>query len=206
MKNLLTLIKDYEEYVKAGNSENLSLFAEWLKQKYSESKDYLSKEKTVNAVGPMIVASYLIGGVAAYADMWMRLAMKDEPISGQMDWSILKKVEEYGNPAKKEVIVEAIAERTSCVEAIKRLIRGGLLIEKIDDQDKRVKRISLTTEGTDLIKRLNVKMLNLGKLMMGTLHETEQKSLIPPLKKLVGFYENLNKTRDKADVKRIYGI
>lgn len=206
MENLLKLIKHYEEYIQEGNTDNLNLFGEWLKQKYSESKDYLSKEAAVNAVGSTVVASYMIGSMAAYTDIWMRLAMKDEPISGQMDWNILKKVEEYGNPSKKEVIVDSIAERTSCVEAIKRLTRLGLLQEEMDQEDKRLKRILLTPKGKELIKKLNLKMFNLAKLIMGTLDETEQKSLIPPLKKLMGFHENLNKSKNREDIKRIYGI
>lgn len=206
MENLVKLFNNYQEFIDSGYEDSLHLFGEWLKQRYSQSSDYLSKESTVNAVGPTIVATYMLGRMNAYFEQWMRLAMKDEPIAGQMDWSILKKVEEFGNPSKKEVILEASGERTSCVEAIKRLIRGGILSENLDESDGRIRRIALTEQGTALVRKLNTKMYNLGLLLLGTLNETEQKSIIPPLKKLIGFHENLSKTKDKEDVKKLYKI
>ena len=206
MENLFKLVKDYEEYLKEGNSESLGLFGEWLKQKYSKPSEYLAKEESVNAVGPGIVASYMLGGMSSYMEMWSRLAFSDIPIVGMMDFGIVKKVELFKNPTKKEIISEAIAERTSCVEAIKRLVRNGILTEEVDKEDKRMKRVSLTDQGHELIRILDIKMFNLGKLLMGTLTETEKKSLIPPLKKLMGFHENLNKTKEKKDIKRVYGI
>ena len=206
MDNLFTLVKNYEAYLAEGNSENLGLFGEWLKQRHSEPTVYESKEARVNAVGPAIICSYLLGSMSAYIEMWARLALNDEPIAGMMDWSILKKVEEYKNPSKKMIITEAIAERTSCVEAMKRLVRKGILYEETDPEDKRIKRVFLTEEGKALIERLNVKMANLGKLIIGTLSDTEAKAIIPPLKRLIGFHENLDKTKEKKDIKKIYGV
>ena len=206
MEQIFQLIKDYEKYLKEGNSENLGLFGEWLKQKHSKPTEYLSKEASVNAIGPGIIAAYLLGGMSAYMEMWSRLAFSDIPIAGMMDFGILKKVEKYKNPAKKVIISEAIAERTSCVEAIKRLVRIGILTEVVDKEDKRMKRVSLTEKGHELVKVIDIKMFNLGKLLMGTLTDTEKNSLIPPLKKLMGFHENLNKTKEKKDIKKIYKI
>ena len=206
MDNLFTLVKYYETYLAEGNPGDLGLFGEWLKQKHSEPSVYQSKEDRVNAVGPVVVASYMLGSMSAYVEMWARLTLNDEPIAGMMDWSILKKVEEYENPSKKMIIAEAIAERTSCVEAIKRLVRRGILRDETDPDDKRVRRVFLTREGRALIQRLNPKMANLGRLIIGTLSDTEAKTIIPPLKKLMGFHENLNKTKEKKDIKKIYGV
>lgn len=207
MKNVFQVVKDYEAYIAEGNADDLSLFAEWLKQKHSTTpKDYMSKEETVNAVGSGIIASYMLGGMSSYFEMWTKLSFKDIPISGIMDFGILKQVEKRGNPTKKEVISEAIAERTSCVEAMKRLVKRGILKESTDKRDKRMRRVELTEEGHKLIQVIDGKMMNMGRLLMGNLNETEMKSLIPPLKKLMSFHENLNRTREKEDIKKAYGI
>ena len=207
MSDTFTLMKDYEVYLKEGYTGDLGLFGEWLKQKYTNQPlDYISKEDSVNEVGSGIIASYMIGGTSSYFDLWIKLAFSDIPVSGIMDFGILKQVEMRKNPAKKDVISEAIAERTSCVEAMKRLVKNGILKEETDPEDKRVRRVSLTEEGIKLMAVIDHKMINLGKLLMGTLSETEMRSLIPPLKKLLGYYENLYRTKDKAEIKRLFGI
>lgn len=200
LKHLFKRFQDEQQ------TDDLILFGEWLKQYHESPDQYLTREKTVNAIGPRVIASYTIGSIGNYANMWMRLAMKDEPIEGQMDWSIIKKVEELGNPTKKEITAESIAERTSCVEAVKRLVRKGILKETPHESDKRSKRVQLTPLGKETIKQLNIKMRNLGNLLVGSITESEARSIVPVLKKLVQFHTQLSKTKERESIKREYMI
>ena len=206
MDQIIKLLQDYKEYNEKGIPEDLGLFGEWLKQKYADASTYKTDREAVDQYGIDVMASYFLCGLGSFVDHWLKLSFQELPLVSLGDFGIIKKVEHYGNPSKKMIADALIMERTTCIESIKRLTKKGLLTEKTDKEDQRMKRVSLTPYGQEVSAQLNIKMSALGSLLVGNLNEVEKKSLVPILKKLVEFHDYLYRKKDKEEVKALYNL
>lgn len=206
MKDIISLLRDYQEFKDKNNSEDFHVFGEWLRQKHAPTQDYTTNDEEVNEAGLDVMATYLLGNLTGYTEAWIKLAYQDLPLLSIGDFSILKTVEHYQNPSKKEVADEVVMERSTCIESIKRLIKEGLLAEAIDPNDRRIRRVHLTKGGKQLMPLLNQRMTNLGSLLVGNLSEVEKKSLLPTLNKLLRFHENLYRNMKKEAIKKNYKL
>lgn len=206
VNSAIELLNEYKEFNTANPKADMVLFAEWLKQKHSNPTDYLTENLNVNDSGTNVMVSYLFTELTAYVEMWVKTSYKDVPISSVGDYAILKSVEHHQKPSKKVVVDSVVMEPTTCIESIKRLVKNGLLAEEIDLADKRMRRVSMTPKGKSILAVIDVKMLNLSNLLMGDLEEPEKLSLIPILKKLSGYHQNIYRSFEKPEIKRIYKI
>ncbi len=206
MKEAIALLQEYQIFQETTGSEEMGRFGDWLKQKHGPSPDYHTHEPEVNEAGLHVMVSYLLGGLAGYTEAWVKLAFQKLPIVSIVDFAILKTVEYRINPSKKEISENVIAERTTCIESIKRLINEGLLAEENDKIDKRLKRVKLTKAGIRLIAELNNKMRALSSLLIGDLTDEETKSLLPILSKLTRFHEHLYRNKSRDEVKHQFSI
>ncbi len=206
MKDIIRLLQDYQEFKDKNNSEDFHVFGEWLRQKHAPTRDYTTNDEEVNEAGLDVMITYLLGNLTGYTEAWIKLAYQELPLLSIGDFSILKTVEHYQNPSKKEVAYEVVMERSTCIESIKRLIKEGLLAEAIDPNDRRIRRVHLTKGGKELMPLLNQRMTNLGSLLVGNLSEVEKKSLLPTLNKLLRFHENLYRNMKKEAIKKNYKL
>lgn len=206
MDTIIQLLQDYQEYSQQTGSKNLMFFGEWLRQKHAAEEHYLTDEPTVNEAGVNVMASYLLGGLSSYVDVWVKLTYEDLPLLSLGDFGIIKTVERLQRPSKKEIAEANVMERSTCMEAIKRMVKLGLLEESNDEQDRRRKRVSLSLQGRELVQTLDERMTRLGNLLMGNLSEVEKKSLIPVLKKLNDFHQQLYQQKHELDIKKMYDL
>lgn len=206
MDHLIRLLGDFRDFHQETGSENFVIFGEWLKQRYAQADQYYTDEPSVNEAGLDVMASYLIGGLTSYVETWVKLTYDGLPLISLGDFGIMKSVEQLGRPSKKEIVERVIMEHSTCIEAIRRLIRSGLLEEETDEKDKRLKRVMLTTSGKMLLAEVDQKMMGLGTLLMGNLTEMEKRSLIPVLKKLNDFHRDLYRNKNGVDIRRLYGL
>ncbi len=206
MDHIIWLLSDFKEFSESARSDSFSLFGEWLKQKYGPENEYITDEEAVNRAGLDVMASYLIGGLASYAEVWVKVTYEGLPLLSLGDFAILKTIQQLGNPSKTQVAEEVTMERTTCIESIKRLARNGILQEETDPSDRRLKRVRLTPDGQALLRVVDAKMVSLGKLLVGNLSHMEKKSLIPLLNKLKCFHEDLYKNRAQIDIKTLYNL
>lgn len=206
MEDVIELLKDYQTFQKQGHKGDFLHFGEWLKQKYAPKETYLTNEEEVNEAGLDVMASYLIGGLSNYVEVWVKLTYQDLPLNSLGDFGIMKIVEFAKNPTKKVIVENSVMERTTCIESIKRLTKEGLFAETIDPKDRRKRRVSLTAKGEEMIELLNVRMMALGKLLSGNLDELEKKSLLPILNKLIDFHDQLYRQKDRQAIKEQFGL
>lgn len=206
MDNIIQLINDYKVFTEQLHSEDPVLFGEWLKQKYAPSTHYLTNDSEVNEAGLDVMAAYLLGGLTSYVEAWVKLTYQDLPILSLGDFAIIKAVQYLLHPRKKDIMNQTIMERTTCMESIKRLIKVGILKEYNDEKDKRVKRVVLTSIGEELVIKIDKKMMNLSKLLVGNLSEIEKKSLLSLLQKLNNFHAELYQKRDTINIKQQYEL
>ncbi len=206
MDNIIRLLKDYDTFAKEWKTDDLELFGKWLKQKYQRPDEYLTDVEAVNSAGLDVMASYLLGSLTGFVEMWFRLTFRDLPLVSLGDFGILKTVEHFGTPSKKEIADRVIMERTTCIESIKRLVKNGILMEENDPKDRRIKRVKLSSSGKKLMETVDRKMMALGSLLVGDLDNDEKQNMIPSLNKLKDFHEKIYHQRSKDDISRAYNL
>ncbi|MEL6659200.1 MAG: MarR family transcriptional regulator [Bacteroidota bacterium] len=197
MKDVIELLGHYEKFKIEHPRQDLEVFADWLKHRFTPEQDLLTDEQTINEAGLEVMFSYLLGGLAGYFEVWVKRTFADLPLRSLADFGILKSVAHLQQPSKKEVVQANVIEPSTCIEIIKRLTRDGVFQEHVDEQDRRIRRVSLTNYGHEIDKLVDERMTNLGRLFTGNLNEMEMRSLIPTLKRLVHFHQQLYQNRDQ---------
>ena len=206
MEKLIELITYYRDFTEDTHSEDLTFFVDWLKQKMGEEEELSTDNANVNSGGLDVMISYLVGSLTRFLDIWLKVAYEGLPLISLGDFTIVKVIQNKGNPSKKEIAREAMMERTSCNEALRRMLKSGIIREEVDTDDKRVRRVTLTKEGKMLLLEVDKRMMQLSKLLMGNLTEVEKRSIFPALDKLKNFHENLYTKKDDIDISKLYGL
>ncbi|HAA13469.1 MAG TPA: hypothetical protein DCE41_17970 [Cytophagales bacterium] len=206
MDDVISLLENYRDFQQSVPQGDFAEFGDWLKQKHTSPSAYATDQESVNLEGPAVMAGYLLGGLSSFVETWVKLSFQEIPLGSLQDYGIMKSVEYSGNPTKKQLAEEIIAERTTVIESIKRLTKEGLLWETPDDQDRRLRRVMLTDKGAELIAIADKKMVALGNLLMGPLTEPEQKSMMPALNRLMDFHQHLYYQQTREKVKEDYSL
>lgn len=206
MQDIINLLKEYKTFKDARDSSNLAEFGRWLFARNEKVNLGSSGQPEVDSHGLNAMVSYLMGGMIGYTEAWLKVTFHDLPVVSLIDFGILKTVELSGNPSKTEIADKVIAERTTTIESIKRMVSLGLLKETEDKDDKRVRRVSLTEKGKKLLLVLNKKMIALGNLLVGDLSRQEKNQFGVILKKLNQFHATLYRAKDRAVIKAEYSL
>jgi len=205
MDKAIQLLQAFRKFQESVHSEDLGLFGQWLTQEYGPKATFGTDDAEVDAEGSDIMGAYLLGSLAAYLEVWVKMYFQDLPIRSLSDFGILKTIEAMGSPSKKEVAQRVVMEHSTCIESIKRLVRQDLLREETDEKDRRLKRVTLSAQGRVVVHDLEEQMRKLGKLLMGNLEEREKNTLIPLLNKLKGFHDGLYDQRNDTDIRGLFG-
>lgn len=207
MKNALSLISQYDQYLKEGHPDDLRLFADWLKNQNAPKETLQTDNPEVDAAGLNVMVTYLLQGTANYLEIWLKLAFSDTPLTSIHDFGLLKTIEDLGGEAtKKELTSRMISDYSSVIEMIKRLVKQGIFSEKPDPDDRRSKIVTLTKKGKQLSQVLYPKMQNLSNLAVGELNEDEKNSIISICKKLYHFHDHLYRAKNKDTIKTLYEL
>lgn len=207
MQDIINLLEAYKSFTEQSDSRNLEKFGAWLVAREKQSPNFDSSGlNEVDSHGINAMVSYLMGGLIGYAEAWLKLSFRELPVVSFIDFGILKTVEGMGNPSKKEIADNIIAERTTTVESIKRMVGLGLLRDKEDKDDKRIRRVSLTEKGKKMVFVLNEKMLSLGNLLVGDLTLEEKNQLGHLLRKLNHFHGKLYKEKDRMTIRNDFAL
>jgi DNA-binding MarR family transcriptional regulator len=193
-------------FQKIDASGSLEHFGSWLNLRYNKREEIATDEPEVNDGGLDVMAGYVIGALSNFVDVWVKIAYQDLPLVSLHDFGIIKTVEYGGNPTKKMIADQSLMERSTCMEAIKRMVKEGLFEEEPDSEDRRRKRVRLTPYGKEVNQEVTLRMTKLGTLLVGDLDDTEKKSVIPPLQKLLNFHKKLYFEEDREAVKDILGL
>lgn len=200
-EKILELLNYWQEYI-GNHTPELSGFAQWLldhkgketeKKPQAEDGDYHSPSKHY------ILEEYSLddqitlfwGRLIRYTHLWSKKALQNLSIHSIEEYGLLKSVELLKSARKSDLVKYSLLESTTCFEMIKRLVRTGFLKESVDTQDKRSRRVALTSQGKKTISEADVQMKQLSALLMGDLNEEQKTELLLLLRQLNLFHENL---------------
>ena len=205
MDRIIDLLKAFQEFEQSAQSQDFGHFGQWLYRKH---------QKTVFTEGSAQVFSQqlnsrfgmFLGGVVGYADAWEKLTFRNLPINGFMDFGILNQVQAEPGITKKHIEARSPSEQSTVFEALKRIQRKGLIEDKTDEHDRRVKRVFLTEEGAKTIEKVEQQAAKLSNLLVGDMSDEEIGQMTAFLERLYQFHHELHISLTKEAIAERYGL
>lgn len=158
LHELLDLVEKYEEF--RGNAEqSMSNFLRFADQALEQQKS--SEEPKTGAhhhayLNAMIARD--ISFVYRYMRSLVRKVIKDTPLQTIDEYSYLITLMAKGEMTKTELNNYNVVEKTSGSEIIRRLLKGGLISQTRNLQDRRSLLLSITPKGREVVKELLPRM------------------------------------------------
>ncbi len=202
MTSYLPLIEKWESYLQGGGTESLEHFALWLIQhKQGERKApdilddpalqaYFSANSGEGSGYLSSEAAYFIGRLYKYVRSYTRPILLTVGLSSLDDFGILAHTDFEGECTKKSAIEENMMDTTTGIDAIRRLVNKGLLHEKVNENDRRERLISLTPAGKTVLQQVYVGFGGIQDVL-ADLSGEERQQLMVFLKSLDGFHSKL---------------
>jgi DNA-binding MarR family transcriptional regulator len=161
MKNknsYLPLIAAWENYLEITKKADIKDFAFWLLK--NENIEIEKNEKPLDAYFETNTqahnyayksseAAFLLWRLGKFIRYYTKPVLLENGLAGQDDFAILSHIDYKKSCSKREAIDANIIDPTTGIEIIKRLIKQGLVSEKLNKDDKRQRIISLTKPGKE---------------------------------------------------------
>ena len=198
------LIIKWEAYLQTNGDASLKKFANYLLQEdfSDEGGEILSNpttetpESTLAAlpVGPYLAgdAGEMISRLYKFSKQYSKSVLQDTGLTSLDEFAILATLMRQQESAKKNLIDENLIELTTGMDMLRRMIRQGLLIEQVNEQDKRQKLISLSEQGRAVLFQILEKFTALPDVL-GDLSRTEREQLVSLLRRLDTYHTELRK-------------
>ncbi|AYL96797.1 MarR family winged helix-turn-helix transcriptional regulator [Mucilaginibacter celer] len=116
----------------------------------------------------------LIRRIGKYHMVYSNKALEGTGLDQIEEFGILVTIFNQVNPIKSEAIYNNIIELSSGTNMLNRLKKRGLITEYDDDEDKRIKRLKLTTKGEETLGKAKVRVLEAAQMMVNVLSEEDK--------------------------------
>lgn len=93
----------------------------------------------------------LLYRITKVSTLYTKKALEETAMTSPEEFGYLNLLMRMGSPKRSDLIRESMMEYTSGLEVIKRLTENGYVEELPDSEDKRSKRISITSAGRDAL-------------------------------------------------------
>ena len=166
LHELLDLVEKYEEF--RGNAEqSMSNFLRFADQTLEQQTSYEEPKAGMRGhayLNGMIARD--ISFVYRYMRYFVRKAIKDTPLQTIDEYSYLITLMAKGEMTKTELNNYNVVEKTSGSEIIRRLLKGGLISQTRNLQDRRSLLLSITPKGREVVKELLPRMQQSSDLLL----------------------------------------
>jgi DNA-binding MarR family transcriptional regulator len=190
LTEIVEAFKQYQLSLSAGSRSSIIDFSIWISRQHynkGESKsgdhsDIIGRNDIDVELGKLIIY------VNRYARLLIRKGLSGFPELINEDFTYLYTLMAAQSMTKIQLIEKNVHEKPTGLEVIKRLLKHKLIAEKVDEHDKRSKRVFLTEMGKATFFRSIEQMGKVSKIIAGNLSATEKKQLFTLLKKLEDFH------------------
>lgn len=201
LKQLIDLWGNYEEM---HGSLNLLDFAEWLVIKIKEEPTLNKKHaarifpsafsEQVNYIESLDEkARFLeyISRIARYQDFYTRRFFTGIPINTRLEYMFLYTVSHTEKAKKTDLISLHLAEYTTGMDTIRRLVTSGLLEEKPDESDKRARLLVITDYGKDTLRKADKRINDERNMFLACISVNKWKKTLSVLEEINDFHNNI---------------
>lgn len=199
------LIGLWEEYVNSTEHPGIEGFADWVKSREAlpafspELEEYFDKNTEQNSYSHRSSeASYLLWRLSKFVRFYTKPVLAMNGLVSQDDFAILAHVQYRKTCSKKEAIEANVIESTTGMEITRRLVKQGLLSESAGEVDKRMRLISLTEKGSQLLYQIYGGFQQIQDVL-ADMNVQERDVLINFLKRLDEFHTNNHKALRKGN-------
>ncbi len=147
--------------------------------------------------------AFHLNRLGKYAKYYVKEGFKETALLNADDLGFLASVMEHESISKTALIAYNVHEVPSGMEVIRRLVRKGLLQERVNKDDRRVKMISATEAGKMAFFQAIQCMRPIGRLICGKLSEEELQVLNELLARLDHFHEDIYRSQKAYDLEQI---
>lgn len=126
----------------------------------------------------------LIVKIARMHAVYLDMATKDIEIKQAEEFYFLSVIKNLKSPKKTEVIYHTVNELSNGLNILASLIKQGYIKEQPDAEDKRVKRVSITPEGEEILKLCYEKIHQVSELMFSEMPDDDISLCIQLLKNI----------------------
>lgn len=204
MPSYLPLIEQWETYLAGGEGGSLEHFALWLLKNRQQSRQaapalsdtelqtYFNQNTAADGFGYLSSeAAYMIGRLYKFVRLYTKPVFQAAGLSSQDEFGILAHTDFSGECTKKSAIDDNLLDTTTGIDAIRRLVKKGLLKEKINPKDRRERLISITPAGKKVLSSIYQGLAGIQDVL-ADLSSEERQQLVGLLRSLDGFHTKLH--------------
>ncbi|WP_259068980.1 MarR family winged helix-turn-helix transcriptional regulator [Mucilaginibacter sp. X4EP1] len=176
MKPIVELISAWDEYASKSNQEcSVKDFCAY----YLDS--YQAQHQTVAQAVDNNLAK-IIGRLASINKTYLKLAFREIP-DAEIEWYfLLGRIKQAGEIRKTDVIsLNLLLEPTTCIDITNRMIKVGLVTEKTDKLDKRVRLLTISPKGEQLLAEMELLANKTNSMLFGGLAVEDKEKIISTL-------------------------
>lgn len=129
--------------------------------------------------------------LSRFGRLYIKQSLQGSPLQSVDEFVYLINMLHRESLTKTELIENAVGEKTTGIEIIKRLVKNGYLREWSDAADGRMKRVALTEAGTQLLYSLFARTSKVSSKVAGNLTNDEKLLLLQLLNKLETHHRDL---------------
>ena len=192
MKDSLDTITEIIGYLQKFSNDNgrepadIKEFIIWLNGHIFDQNHTSGSEPDENKLN--IELTFLLIMQSKHYKMYCKKALLNSEINTPDDYSFLYHLSLMESFRKMELINIHLLEAPSGIEVLKRLLNKGLIEEFDDPDDKRAKRVRITSKGRKEVERLTPVMQEVYSKMTAEMSLKEKLHIISFLKKLNNFH------------------
>jgi DNA-binding MarR family transcriptional regulator len=211
LQGLIDLVDRYETENGEQKLDLLS-FTLWLNSLLSRQERQISKRKEkVTDVNSVLGYEYtmeakistLLTNLFKYAKHYTKFALEDSSLTTLDDFGFLASLGYNENMTKTGLSNHNLLEITSGNEIIKRLLKSGFIEEYDDPDDRRSKRLKITTSGVKVLQDAFKKMDKVSTIVAADLNTEEKIQLLNILNKMDDFHRKIHEKDWKSGLDEI---
>jgi DNA-binding MarR family transcriptional regulator len=125
----------------------------------------------------------LFGRISQMLKIYEEIAVREAGMNQVEEFMLLSNID-FGNPRKTELVYAAILELSTGTNILNKLLAEGYIVESVDEEDKRSKRIALTEKGEKVLVGSRRNLVKIGRLLLNEMTADELRLCIQLLKGL----------------------
>ncbi|MBC7920721.1 MAG: winged helix DNA-binding protein [Ferruginibacter sp.] len=201
-KKIIELVNQWAAYEAERADPSLADFCLWYLANQLPAPAYASDifdESPINGT-----LGKLLGRLSKYSYLYSKKALKTLGLHNVDDMMYMHVIHHLGAPNKSELIHHMLSEFPSGIDIIRRLLKLGLIEELPNAQDKRAKRVRLTSQGEGLLAESYPFIHRAGKVAFDVLTQPEKLLLVQLLERLDSFHTEHYKTTRAEEFEGLY--
>ncbi|EAY25971.1 MarR family winged helix-turn-helix transcriptional regulator [Microscilla marina] len=204
ISDLVRLTARFEEEV-SDQELDIMNFTAWLNDQVQGNEELAKDENSRTYPAPSldVQLSSVVGYLYRYAKHYSKKALKDSPLTTLDDYVFLATVMIKPGMTKSEVIQEHLLEITSGAEILKRLQKHGFIEDYENPDDKRSKKLKVTSAGMQALQTAQADMSQAAQIVGGNLSDQEKMRVLQIGYKLKAFHDEIHAEDKKSPLKDI---